>query len=49
VKVSFQNEEGEEVDETIRVIDWNEPTNNDFFLASQFWCTLGERLGVRGN
>jgi hypothetical protein len=39
VKVSFQNEEGEEVDETIRVIDWNEPENNDFFLASQFWVS----------
>ena len=21
------------------VIDWKEPTNNDFFLASQFWVT----------
>lgn len=39
VKVSFQNEEGEVVDETIRVIDWNEPENNDFFLASQFWVS----------
>ncbi len=36
VKVTFQNDEGEEVDETVRVIDWNAPTNNDFFLASQF-------------
>lgn len=39
VKVSFQNEEGEEVDETIRVIDWNNPENNDYFLASQFWVS----------
>ena len=23
----------------VRVIDWNEPGNNDFFLASQFWVT----------
>jgi type I restriction enzyme R subunit len=29
----------EERDETIKVIDWNAPGNNDFFLASQFWVT----------
>jgi type I restriction enzyme R subunit len=39
VRVSFQNDDGEEVDETLRVIDWNNPDNNDFFLASQFWIT----------
>lgn len=39
VKVSFQNDDGEEVYETVRVIDWNEPGNNDFFLASQFWVS----------
>lgn len=39
VKVSFQNDDGEEVDETVRVIDWKRPENNDFFLASQFWIT----------
>lgn len=37
VKVSYENDEGEETDETVRIIDWNEPKNNDFFLASQFW------------
>jgi type I restriction enzyme R subunit len=25
--------------ETVRVIDWNNPENNDFFLASQFWVS----------
>ncbi len=25
--------------ERIRVIDWDKPENNDFFLASQFWIT----------
>jgi type I restriction enzyme R subunit len=25
--------------ERIRVIDWEQPENNDFFLASQFWIT----------
>ena len=39
VKVSFENDEGEEVDETVRIIDWNNPENNDFFLASQLWIT----------
>lgn len=39
VRVSFENDEGEEVVETVRVIDWKNPENNDFFLASQFWIT----------
>lgn len=39
VPVSFQNDAGEEVAETVRVIDWNTPANNDFFLASQFWVS----------
>ena len=39
VKVAFENDEGEETDETVRIIDWNDPQNNDFFLASQFWIT----------
>lgn len=35
-----QKERGnEETIETVRVIDFNEPDNNDFFLASQFWIT----------
>ena len=39
VRVSFQDDEGGEANETLRVIDWNETKNNDFFLASQFWIT----------
>jgi type I restriction enzyme R subunit len=41
VKVTVRGgEQGqEETVETLRVIDWNEPSNNDFFLASQFWVT----------
>ena len=39
VRVSFQDDDGDEANETLRVIDWNEPENNDFFLASQFWVT----------
>ena len=39
VRVSFQDDDGNETNETLRVIDWNESKNNDFFLASQFWVT----------
>ena len=39
VKVAFENNEGEETDETVRIIDWNIPESNDFFLASQFWIS----------
>lgn len=38
VRIPDLNGEGETV-ETVRVIDWNEPDNDDFFLASQFWVT----------
>lgn len=52
VRVSFQDDDGGEANETLRVIDWNEPKNNDFFLASQFWVTgsiykrRGDLIGV---
>ena len=36
VTVSDPNGDGETV-EVLRVIDWGNPENNDFFLASQFW------------
>ena len=39
VKVTFENDRGEQVTEAVKVIDWNNPENNDFFLASQFWIT----------
>lgn len=38
VKVPDKDGKGETV-ETVKVIDWNRPENNDFFLASQFWIT----------
>lgn len=37
VRVSYQNENQERIDEILKVIDWNQPENNDFLLASQFW------------
>jgi type I restriction enzyme R subunit len=42
IKVSYKtgdDENEEEVVETVRLIDWNEPKNNDFLLASQFWIS----------
>lgn len=39
VKIKVKRPDGTEEDETVRVIDFDDPTNNDFFLASQFWIT----------
>src|SRR4028119_1442970 len=36
---TYRNDDGEEITENVTVIDWKNPTNNDFFLASQFWIT----------
>jgi len=37
VKVSLPDEHGGQTVETLRVIDWATPDNNDYFLASQMW------------
>ncbi|WP_412559210.1 type I restriction endonuclease subunit R [Thalassospira sp. MIT1370] len=37
VRVEVQDEHGRPTSELVRVVDWNTPENNDFFLASQFW------------
>src|SRR6476646_659141 len=39
VKVRFKTDDDEEQEETLKVIDWATPTNNDFLLASQLWIT----------
>ena len=39
IRVSWKNPQGETVTERVRVIDWQHPENNKFFLASQFWIT----------
>ncbi len=38
IKVDVKEDE-EERTENIQIIDWNNPRNNDFFLASQFWIS----------
>lgn len=37
VKVTVPDEHGGQSTETLRVIDWTAPANNDYFLASQMW------------
>jgi type I restriction enzyme R subunit len=37
VKAPYRDEAGEEQIATVRVIDWQEPGNNDWLLAQQFW------------
>jgi type I restriction enzyme, R subunit len=39
VRVPYRDQHGHELFETVRVIDWDAPENNDFFLASQFWVS----------
>jgi type I restriction enzyme R subunit len=46
IKVKVRNEKGEIEDQTIKIIDFENPKNNDFFLASQFWIT-GEIHPIR--
>ncbi len=47
VRVFVPSEEGDTV-EVVKVIDWNTPDNNDFFLASQFWV-MGEMYKRRAD
>ncbi len=37
IKISFGSAKKEKVTETVHLIDWSNPHNYDFFLASQFW------------
>jgi type I restriction enzyme R subunit len=37
VKVSFTDDEGSRTTETVRLVDWTAPAENDFFAVSQFW------------
>jgi len=39
VKVNTTTDKGERKKETVKIIDWKEPENNDYFLAQQFWVT----------
>jgi type I restriction enzyme R subunit len=40
IKVKVENRrDGGQVVKVVRVVDWNDPTNNDFFLTSQLWVS----------
>ena len=39
VKVTFRTADGEEAIEVVKIIDWENPENNNFFIASQFWIS----------
>jgi len=39
VKAITRKDDGSEEEETVKVIDFDNPENNDFFLAPQFWIT----------
>ncbi|MBN2543309.1 type I restriction endonuclease subunit R [bacterium] len=40
IKVQIPDDEnGGETTETVKIIYWNQPDNNDFFLTSEFWVT----------
>src|SRR5438094_1711619 len=39
VPVAVRDEKGDEAIDRVRVIDWDNPEENDFFLASQFWVS----------
>jgi len=39
VKVKVADKNGNPTFETVRLIDWREPTNNSFLLASQLWVS----------
>ena len=39
IRVTYRTSDDNEAVETVKVIDWEHPANNDFFLASQFWIS----------
>ena len=39
VKITYRADDEKEAVEVARIIDWETPENNDFFLASQFWIS----------
>lgn len=48
VKVSFKDDDGIETEDVVRVIDWDEPANNDFLITRQFKIS-GEMYNCRAD
>ncbi|CAD5955319.1 Putative type I restriction enzyme HindVIIP R protein [Planktothrix tepida] len=39
VNVTYRNTDNEEITENVQIINWKTPTENNFFLASEFWVS----------
>jgi type I restriction enzyme R subunit len=39
VKVTHRTADDEELIDIVKIVDWDDPQNNNFFLASQFWAS----------
>ena len=37
MKVPYRDNDENQVKDSVRVVDWRDPENNDFSLASQLW------------
>ncbi|MGK7919250.1 MAG: type I restriction endonuclease subunit R [Trichodesmium sp.] len=48
LNITYRNDNQEDIPQTIQLIDWRTPNNNNFFLASQFWIT-GETYRKRAD
>jgi type I restriction enzyme R subunit len=46
VQVDINNAQGRKVPATVKVIDFNEKTNNDYLVVSQLWIQ-GQLIGIR--
>jgi type I restriction enzyme R subunit len=48
VEVTYKTDDGEDAVDRVRVIEWSNPGDNDFFLASEFWI-IGEMYERRAD
>lgn len=43
VPVTYRDHQGHECQDRVRVLDWNDPANNDFLMVQQLWITGEQR------
>ena len=48
VKVTYRDDSGEDTTDTVKLIDWNNPLNNNYLLVSEFWV-MGEMYKRRAD
>ena len=46
VKVDVRGHDGARIKETVRIVDWQKPEQNNFFLASQVWLQASFTLSA---